>query len=49
MVNFGAIALGASRVFEDAKDRNLKKQLVEKKFQDNIKLMLKRTELDDAT
>ena len=47
--NFGAAALGASKVFEAAKDRNLKKQLVEKKFQDDIKLMLKRTELDDAT
>jgi len=47
--NFGAAALGASEVLEKAKDRNLKKQLVEKKFQDDIKLMLKRTELDDAT
>ena len=47
--NFGAAALGASEVLEKAKDRNLKKKLVEKKFQDDIKLMLKRTELDDAT
>ncbi len=47
--NFGAAALGFSRVLEDTKDRNLKKKLVEKKFQDDIKKIMLKSELDKGT
>jgi hypothetical protein len=48
-LNFGAIAMGLSESLEKAKDRNLKKKLADKQFDDQVKLLIKRSELDKGT
>ena len=48
-LNFGAIAMGLSQSLEKAKDRNLKKKLADKQFDDQVRLLMKRRELDKGT
>tara|TARA_R110002012_G_scaffold56779_1_gene145923 strand:+ start:1177 stop:2343 length:1167 start_codon:yes stop_codon:yes gene_type:complete len=47
--NFGAAALGFSRVLEDTKDRNLKKKLASQSFENDIKKIMLKSELDKGT
>jgi len=47
--NFGAAALGFSRVLEDTKDRNLKKKLASQSFENDMKKILIKSKLDEGT